>query len=136
MAKGRLHHACAMHGSEAFVAGGIADGAKTLEVWNGKKWILLDIPIDATGTKMISNGKKLILYGGLSTSRTDMFQVPNSTQQIRAGEKIWLISQDMKFVEIGNLEMSPRNYLLLTLRHSFLKRCKGIFRICARIVKL
>ena len=93
MAKGRLHHACAMHGSEAFVAGGIADGAKTLEVWNGKKWILLDIPIDATGTKMISNGKKLILYGGLSTSRTDMFQVPNSTQQIRAGEKIWLISK-------------------------------------------
>ena len=129
MLKGRSLHACAMQGNDVFVAGGTPDRDRTLEIWNGKAWVLLKVSIDATGQKMINNGRKLFIYGG--AENTNIFTNIHPVEK-KFVNQIWNIDQNMKLVPVGNVSISRFQYHVLTIPHSFLipQTCKGIYLIC------
>ena len=112
MIKGRRDHACAMRGKEVFVIGGEMSTRSSLEIWNGKDWSYIRVPIGATYLKLISQGRNLFLFGGWEDGKL--------------GNTIWKINHQKEFIEAGNTAMARTNYAMFTLPHGFLTNCQGV----------
>ena len=112
MTKGRQQHACAMRGNDVFVIGGEMATRSSLEIWNGQDWSYSTATIGATDLQLIPMGENLYLFGGWENG--DL------------GNKIWKITLNNQFIEVGNTAMARKDYVLLTMPHGVLTNCAGM----------